>query len=289
MVHDAHARHHHLGQFLRARREQLRPDDVGLPSTTRRRTPGLRREEVAVLAGVSVEYLTRLEQGRDVKPSADVIDALATALRLTDDERTYLTTIAMAGTARALCPTLTTMNPQVAPNVRTILERLDPTPAFVSSPATDVLAGNAAWRALVEPLGMLTGDPPNLALYVFASPRAPEVLSEWTRVADEYVSQLRSASLRWGQDPTFESLLERLGTVPEFARRWSSHRVSEHHRGMTLLRHPDVGELRLRFEALQLPDDADQRLTTWLPADEQTEAALRRVTSAGPLRIVRPA
>lgn len=242
-----------------------------------------------MLAGVSVEYLTRLEQGRDVKPSAEVVDALANALRLTDEERAYVTTIAVAGTARALCPTVTTMVTQVAPNVQAILDRLDPTPAFVSSPATDLLAGNDAWRTLVEPLGMLAGDPPNLASFVFTSPRAPEVLTEWSRVADEYVGQLRAASLRWGHDPTFESLLERLGSVPEFARRWSHHQVSEQHRGMALLRHPEVGELRLRFEALQLPDDAGQRLTTWLPADEQAEAALRRASSVAPLRVVRPA
>lgn len=278
-----------LGKFLRARREQLRPEDVGLPAISRRRTPGLRREEVAVLAGVSVDYLTRLEQGRDLKPSASVVHALASALRVTDDERAYLTTLMVAGGARELCPTGTTMVTQVAPNVQAIIDGLNPTPAFLSGPASQVLAGNDAWRTLVEPLGMLTDDPPNLAVYVFTDPRSREVFTEWARVADEQVNQLRAASLRWGQDPAFAALLDHLQPHPDFAQRWSTHSVSELHRGMTLLRHPHVGELRLRFETLQLPNDGEQRLTTWFPADDASEAALRVATHPAPLRVVRPA
>jgi transcriptional regulator with XRE-family HTH domain len=288
-VNDGHAHDHELGKFLRARRERLRPADVGLPASSRRRTPGLRREEVAVLAGVSVEYLTRLEQGRDLKPSGAVVHALAQALRLSDDERTYVATLSMAGSARELCPTATTMVERVAPNVQAIIDALEPMPAFLVGPASYVLAGNDAWRTLVEPLGILDDERPNLAAWVFTEPRSRTVLSEWARVADEQVSQLRAASLRWGQDPAFAVLLERLGAEPEFARRWSAHSITEFHRGMTLLRHPEVGELRLRFETLQLPNDGDQRLTTWHPADEASEAALRVATRVGPLRVVRPA
>lgn len=278
-----------MGKFLRARREQLRPEDVGLPANGRRRTPGLRREEVAVLAGVSVDYLTRLEQGRDLKPSGQVVHALAVALRLTDDELVYLTTLTVAGNAPELCPTVTSMVTQVAPKVRAIIDGLDPTPAFLTGPATDVLAGNDAWRTLVEPLGMVDDERANLAAYVFTDPRSREALTEWDRVADEQVSQLRAASLRWGQDPAFAALLEELRTVPEFAGRWSAHNVSDHHRGMILLRHPDVAELRLRFETLQLPNDGDQRLTSWFPADEASETGLRLATQLGRLRVVRPA
>jgi hypothetical protein len=115
------------------------------------------------------------------------------------------------------------------------------------------------------------------------------VLTEWTRVADDQVSRLRAASLRWGQDPAFVALIDRLQADPEFGRRWSAHSVSETHRGMTLLRHPTVGEIRLRFETLHLPNDGGQRLTTWLAADEASEAALRRATHVAPLRVVRPA
>lgn len=286
---DGRAQSRELGTFLRARRERLLPEDVGLPATGRRRTPGLRREEVATLAGVSIDYLTRLEQGRDLKPSGAVVRAIARALRLTDDELVYLATLTVAGGAPELCPTVTTMVTQVAQNVQAILDGLDPTPAFLTGPATHVLAGNDAWRTLVGPLGMLADDAPNLAAYVFTHPRSREVFTEWTRVADEHVAQLRTASLRWGHDPAFVALLERLHPDPEFAHRWSTHNVNEHHRGMTLLRHPDAGELRLRFETLQLPNDGEQRLTTWFPADESSEAALRLATHPSPLQVVRPA
>ena len=242
-----------------------------------------------MLAGVSVDYLTRLEQGRDLKPSGSVVHALAVALRLTDDERSYLATLTVAGSAPELCPTVTTMVTQVAPNVRAIIDGLDPTPAFLTGPASHVLASNDAWRTLVEPLGMLDHEPANLAAYVFTDPRSREALTEWDRVADEQVNQLRTASLRWGQDPAFGALLEELRTVPEFAERWSAHKVSEQHRGMILLRHPDVAELRLRFETLQLPNDGDQRLTSWFPADEASDTSLRHATHLGRLRVVRPA
>lgn len=286
---DEHAHCRELGRFLRARRERLRPEDVGLPSNSRRRTPGLRREEVAVLAGVSVDYLTRLEQGRDMKPSGAVAQALANALRLNDDERIYLKTLTVAGGSPELCPSLTTMVTQVNPNVQAIIDGLSPTPAFLTGPAAHVLSGNESWRTLVTPLGLLDDDPPNLATYVFTNPRSRDVLTEWERAADEQVDQLRAASLRWGHDPEFAALVDHLEQVPEFADRWSTHRVSEHRRGMTLLRHPDVGDLRLRFETLQLPDDGDQRLTTWFPADPSTEAGLRLATGHGRLRVARPA
>jgi transcriptional regulator with XRE-family HTH domain len=278
-----------FGEFLRARREQLRPEDVGLPRGERRRTPGLRREEVAVLADVSVDYLNRLEQGRDLKPSAAVINALADALRMTDEERAYFAHLAIASGAPELCRPEVRMVGHVAPNVRAIIDGLDPTPAFLTDPASRVLAGNQAWRNLVAPLGLLDDDVPALAAYVFADPRARDAFVEWARVADDQADRLRVASVRWGRDPAFASVLEGLREIPEFARRWESHGVRDHQRGMTLLRHPDVGDLRLRYETLRLPDDGEQRLTTWFPADEASESALRLTAPATTLRVVRPA
>jgi transcriptional regulator with XRE-family HTH domain len=288
-VNDARAHCQVLGAFLRARRERLRPEDVGLRTNGRRRTPGLRREEVATLAGVSVDYLTRLEQGRDLKPSGAVVHALANALRLTDEERLYLTTLTVAGSAPELCPSATPMVTDVAPDVRAIIDGLHPVPAYLTSPASYVLAGNEAWRTLVEPLGMLSHDRPSLAEYVFVGRRSRDVLLEWDRVADQQVAQLRAASLRWGHDSTFVALLGRLRAEPEFDRRWSTHTVNDHHRGTIGLRHPGAGELRLRFATLQLPNDGEQRLTSWFPADVASEAALRLATRSIPLRVVRPA
>ena len=282
-----------LAEFLRARREQLQPTDVGLRDSGRRRTPGLRREEVATLAGVSVDYLMRLEQGRDLNPSASVVLALATALRLTETERMHLGKLAAISSAPQLCPSASPLLHQVEPMVQTIIDRLDPTPAFVIGPASHVLASNRSWRSLVEPLGVLATAPYNLARFVLADPRAREVFPDWERVADEQVSRLRAASIRWGDDDTFAALLDELGSLPAFTERWSTHSVAEKRRGTKRLAHPKVGELRLAYEVLLLPDE-EQRLITWLPADEATEAAMRIAiddlpASPARLRVVREA
>jgi transcriptional regulator with XRE-family HTH domain len=268
-----------VAEFLRARREQLQPGDVGLPDHGRRRTPGLRREEVATLAGVSIDYLVRLEQGRDTRPSAGVIAALADALRLDDDERRQLYMLAMISQTSELCPATRPLARTVAPTVTALLAQLNTTPAFVAGPANDVLAWTHAWQVLVGPLGMLDGPNPNLARYVFLHPEARTVYSDWPAVADEQVSRLRAATDRWGDDPTFTALIDELRTATDFNARWSSFPTTDKRRGTTRIVHPDLGRLRLSFEVLLLPDDLDeQRLVTWLPADEATAVAL---SSAG--------
>jgi transcriptional regulator with XRE-family HTH domain len=264
-----------LADFLRARREALQPADVGLPDSGRRRTPGLRREEVATLAGVSIDYLVRLEQGRDVHPSAGVLAALAQALRLSDDERSHLAKLGLRGQNSELCPTASPLRHDVAPTVRQILESLGPTPAFVAGPANDILAWNQAWEQVVAPFGMLDGQEPNTARFVFADPRARTVFPDWSVAADDQVSRLRTAELEWGGDDHFIALLDELRQDSEFATRWLAHAVSEPHRGVMRLRHPDAGDMRLAYDVLALPDDGEQRLVTWLPADEATGAALQ--------------
>jgi transcriptional regulator with XRE-family HTH domain len=274
-----------LAAFLRAKREQIRPADVGLPDSGRRRTPGLRREEVATLAGVSVDYLVRLEQRRDAHPSAEVLAALAGALRLDDDERLHLKKLGLISANRSMCPAATAMVFEVAPTVGALLEGLDPTPAFVLGPASDVLAWNRSWQRLVEPLGMLDGHRRNLACYVFLDARARGAYPDWSLAADEQASRLRSASVHWGEDAAFVNLLDELGTVPEFAVRWSAHPVSEKRRGEKRLAHPDLGELRLAYEVLLVPDDGDQRLVTWLAADDATAAKLRGGIPVSPAKL----
>jgi len=221
-----------LGDFLRARRERTSPTDVGLRDTGRRRTPGLRREEVATLAGVSVDYLVRLEQGRDTNPSREVITALAQALRLTDAERSHLGILAMIGNRHDLCPSAgVTADATVPATVLELVERLQDTPAFVVGPYNDVLVWNAAWGALVEPLGMVSGHPPNLATFVFGDERAASVYPDWAAAADEQVGTLRHAFTRWRDDVRLAALLADLRQLPEFERRWSSHTVAEKGRG----------------------------------------------------------
>jgi hypothetical protein len=170
----------------------------------------------------------------------------------------------------------------VAPGVRELLQRLDPTPAFVMGPASHLLAWNPAWERVVRPLGMLDGhSPPNLAQYVFLDPRARDAYADWGSAAMELVAQLRTARVRLGPNASFEAMLERLQEVPEFASCWSAHAVAEKRRGEKRLLHPDAGQLRLAFEVLLLPDDGDQRLITWMPADDQTAQALVDLTSGG--------
>lgn len=268
-----------LATFLRARREQLRPTDVGLPDRGRRRTPGLRREEVAALAGVSVDYLIRLEQGRDTHPSASVIYALADALQLDEAERRHLGQLAAISAHGELCPTATSGD-EVPATALTLLAALDPSPAFVLSPSKDLLAWNPAFERVAGPLGLL--DPPNLARWTFLSEAAKDAYDHWDEVADQLVAQLRAAEPRWSSDADYAALLDDLRDVDEFARRWAAYEVEPKGRGAKELRHPTLGPLRFDLEVLRFDDVVDRLLVTWLPADEATEAALRpRLRSVG--------
>ena len=269
-----------LGVFLRARREALHPADVGLVDNGRRRTPGLRREEVAALAGVSIDYLIRIEQGRDIHPSASVLAALAGALRLGDEERTHLAKLAALAHSRELCPEATPLVGEVSPGVRHLLDDLGSTPAFVVGPIADVVAWNAPWERVVTALGMLDESPANLARHVFTNPHAPRVYADWDTAADEQVARLRAAEPRWGEDPAFVALRDQLLAVDEFASRWSTHPIAEKRRGTKRLDHPAVGPLELAFEVLLLADD-EQQLVTWRAADDSTATRLATVLGDG--------
>src|SRR4051794_13510886 len=216
-----------LSACLRTWRDRIGPEEAGLQSGGRRRTPGLRREEVAALAGVSIDYLTRLEQGRDNNPSASVLAALAAALRLGDEERTHLAKLAAITHSRELCPEATPLATEVAPGVQHLLDALGSTPAFVVGPLSDVVAWNPPWERVVAPLGMLDDPPANLARYAFTQPRAHTVYADWDTAAAEQVARLRAAEPRWGEEPAFVALLEELSSVDEFTARWSTHPVAE--------------------------------------------------------------
>lgn len=281
-----------LGQYLRARREHVQPSDVGLPDHGRRRTPGLRREEVATLAGVSVDYLVRLEQGRDLRPSPGVVRALSDALRLDEDERGSLWALATAASSRELCPASRAVTRSVAPTVVDLVQRLDPTPAFVTGPTADVLAWNDAWERLVTPLGLLEGHAPNLARHVFLHPSARLVYPDWAAAADEQVDRLRAATPRWGDDEGLVALMGELHAAPAFVERWSTYGAGESRRGVRRLAHPRLGRLCLAHEVLLLPGDDEQRLVAWLPGDEATALALTATvddpvpTSPAQLRVI---
>ncbi|MFI6514128.1 helix-turn-helix domain-containing protein [Spirillospora sp. NPDC050679] len=273
-----------LGAFLRTRREAVTPADVGLPAGTRRRTPGLRRSELATLAGISVEYLTRLEQGRDRRPSAQVLGALADALRLSMDERMHLNYAAKAAEGSNLfpCPKTRPAAHEVRPTVRALLETLEPAPAVLVNHLTDVLAHTGGYARVFGAVGVLDGAEPNLARHVFADERARAAFPDWHRVADEMAAWVRQVcslddapvprlirELTIGAGTAFSGRLE---SLPAFVPRTGLHRLV----------HPEVGELRLSYESLELPPDDGQRLLVYLPADDATAAALDRIAGRRP-------
>jgi transcriptional regulator with XRE-family HTH domain len=278
-----------LGLFLRTRREAVTPAEAGLPAGARRRTPGLRRSELAGLSGVSIEYVTRLEQGRDRHPSAQILSALADALRMTTSQRVHLYRLAKGADPGFSCRGPAAGVPRtVRPTVRALLDRLGPTPAVVLNRLGDIVAATAAFEVVVRPLGLLDGPRPNLTRFVLADARARAAFPDWEHVADEQVAALKHGPFR--ADPHVAALADELAVVagPDFTRRVEAVPGLPRASGVLRLAHPAAGVLRLAYETLDLPADDDQRLVVYLPADAATEEALTRLTAPPkqPLRLV---
>lgn len=273
-----------LGRFLRSRREAVTPEAVGLPPGSRRRTPGLRRAEVATLAGISVDYLVRLEQGRDRRPSAEVLAALADALQLDEEDRNHLRTLASVTHTAALCPSeVPAVAHTVRPTVQALLDRIEPAPAFVLNRLTDVVAWTSGYQALAGPLGVLDRTPPNLLRFTFTDERARQVFPDWDAVADEQVANLWASC--GPHDPHIAALIddiEAAGGGEGFSARWRGRRVARKGAGVKRLVHPEVGELRIAFETLRLPEGDDLRLVAYLPGDDATAAALDQLSGRRP-------
>jgi transcriptional regulator with XRE-family HTH domain len=277
-----------LGLFLRLCREAVTPADVGLPEGSRRRTPGLRRAELATVAGVSVEYVTRLEQGRDRRPSAQVLSALADALRLSPGERVHLFRLSKGADAGFSCMGGAVPNRTVRPAVRALLVQLEPAPAVLLNRLCEILFCTDGYRRLAGPIGLLDGSRPNLARFVFTDPRARTAYPDWNRMADEQVTWLKRGPGR--SDAHVGALMDEL-TVScgaEFAGRLEALPGLPKASDVTRLSHPEAGELRLAYETLELPADDDQHIVVYLPADSVTSAALDRLTGRRPgsLRVV---
>ncbi|MGV9627996.1 helix-turn-helix transcriptional regulator [Streptomyces sp. NPDC003487] len=251
-----------LGAFLRSRRERIRPRDVGLPSGPRRRTPGLRREEVAVLAHISTEYYIRLEQGRAPRPSGDVLAAIAGALRLTDAESDHLHVL--AGTA----PNRTGLHRRdVRPSILALLERMPQTAGFVMSAVCEVLAWNDLAAALMEDFAPLTPDERNLARRAFPGPQyADETLYGISDAADfrlGIVMQLHTTLARYPTDPAVTGLVDELrDTSPDFARLWERHDVQSVPTLTKTFSHPTIGDVTVDCDTLTLTD-RDQHLVLY--------------------------
>ncbi|GAA5141083.1 helix-turn-helix transcriptional regulator [Nocardioides marinquilinus] len=268
-----------LREFLRSRRARVAPEDVGLDvDLGRRRVPGLRREELARLAGVSVDYYTRLEQGRDLNVSEEVLGAVADVLGLRADERAHLFDLAQPKHKRRRAPTPAPQ--RVRPGVRVLVDSLA-TPAFVVGRRLDVLATNAMARALICDFDALPPRDRNHARWVFLDPIARERYLDWDLVARENVASLRMQAGRWPDDPDLASLIGELSMKsPEFAGWWADHEVLRQSHGTKRYHHPVVGDLTVAYEALAVPDAADQVLFVYtVEPGSPSEEALRLLAS----------
>lgn len=272
-----------LGRYLRARRAQIGPADAGLPAGTGlRRTPGLRREELATLAGVSVDYYTRLERGRETNPSPAVIDALARALRLSGDGHERLRELAELASGRFTEPHPTTEF-TVRDSVLRMLEALRPLPAYVLSPYSDLLAANAPGRRLMPGLWDWPPQERNMARYVFLHPVGRELYVPWEATVAQSVAHLRAVG---GRDPDSPRLTALVGELmlksPDFARLWDRYEVCERSGGTKTFAHPKAGPMTLTYEVMRLARTGGQRLVTYQaePGGADEAAMLRLDTAA---------
>jgi len=259
------ARARELGDLLRSRRERLAPADVGVPAGTRRRTPGLRREEVAMLAAISPTYYAFLEQARDVRPSRQVLDALARTLRLTAAERTHLHELVHGQPATYADDT----SELLADAVSALVDRLDPCPAYVTGRRFDVLAANRAARALWTDWPALPVEERNLLWWMFTNPAARTILVDWETEASAQLARFRASAARHPDDPGFRELTDRLHAAsPEARAWWSRHEIAPLSSGTKRLHHPTLGQLELHHVVLQVADHPDQKLVTFAPSPE---------------------
>lgn len=249
-----------LGGFLRSRRERLTPEQVGLSDARRRRTPGLRREEVAGLAGISAEWYVKLEQGRAVAPSAATIDALARALRLDGVERAHLRALARGGGRPAF------VREQVPAPLRRLVGSLDQ-PAYVTGLRWDVLAWNAAAAGLLADFDGIAAEERNILLYVLTDVRGRALFGEgWANEGRRMVALFRSTHDLWAGDPAFADLVARVrGRCPEFDGWWDAHDVGAAVSGTKILHHPTRGRLRFEYATFQANDDPRLRLAIYAP------------------------
>jgi hypothetical protein len=254
-----------IREFLTTRRARITPEQAGLPvyGGGRRRVKGLRRDEAALLAGISIEYYTRLERGTATGVSESVIDGITHALQLDEAERAHLVDLLRtAGSARP--PRRRPARPQVRPTVQRVLDSMTGTPAFVLNGRLDILGANALGLALYAPIFADPARPPNNARFIFLDPHAVEFFRDWDKAANDTVALLRAEA---GRDPYDRQLSDLIGELStrsqEFRVRWGAHDVRIHTNGVKLLHHPVVGDLELPFETFPLGADPNQSLLTY--------------------------
>ena len=250
--------------FLTTRRARITPEAAGLPAYggERRRVPGLRRDEVALLAGISSQYYTKLERGNATGISDGVIDGIARALQLDEAERTHLVDlIRAAGTTR---PPRRAPTPHVRPTVQRVIDSMIGTPALILSARLDIVTANQLGFALFAPVFVDPVRPANNARFVFLDPHATDFFRAWDKAADDTVALLRAEAGRHPYDRRLSDLIGELSTrSADFRSRWAAHDVQIHTTGVKLLHHPVVGDLDLPYESFPLSTDLSQSLLTY--------------------------
>ncbi len=262
--------------FLITRREKVSPEEVGLPAGANRRVKGLRRSEVAALAGVSVEYYTKIERGHISGASPEILDALAKALRLDDAERAHLFDLAHAASPVARPPRRRSPKCWTPhPSLQWVLDAVTDGPAFVRNGRMDILATNPLARAFYRDVFDMPGQPPNIARFTFLDERANEFYPDWEAFADVTVEILRTEA---GRDPHNKDLHDLIGELStrsaEFRTRWGSHNVRHHGTGFKTFRHPVVGEMTLAYEGMEMESEPGLSITIYA-AEPGTPAADR--------------
>jgi transcriptional regulator with XRE-family HTH domain len=271
-----------IRDFLSSRRAKITPEQAGLPAYRgRRRVPGLRREEVALLAGVSVDYYTRLERG-DLKGASDrVLDAVASALRLDEPERAHLNNLAQAANNAQRVRRRRPPQEEMRPTIQRILDAMTGAPAYVRNGRRDILAANRLGYALYSELYLDPARPVNVARFVFLNPRARTFFLDWTSAANDMVAALRAEAGKNPYDRELSVLVGELSTrSEEFATRWAAQNVRFHRSGFKQIRHPIVGDLQLSYEAMDLPADPGLSLIVYsAEPGSTTEDALNLLAS----------
>lgn len=252
-------------EFLTTRRAKVTPEQVGLPAGTNRRVKGLRRSEVAAIAGISVEYYTRLERGAVSGASPEVLDSLAKALRLDDAERAHLFALAQAASPAARPPRRRSAKGwEPHASLQWTLDAVTAGPAFVRNGRMDLLAVNPLARAFYSELYEMPGQPPNIARHAFLDERALDFYPDWDGFADVTVAILRTEAAR---DPHNKELHDLIGELctrsEEFRRRWGAHNVRHHGTGFKTFRHSVVGEMTLAYEGLEMEAEPGLTLTVY--------------------------
>ena len=262
-------RRRELGAFLRSRRERIKPEDIGLRSSRRRRTPGLRREEVAHLAGVGITWYTWLEQGRDINPSPQVLDAIARTLQFDAHEHSHLFTLAGIATT-----TIANQCLELCPTVQPLIDQLEPFPALVVNDRFDLLAFNHVYASFFDDLDTLPVEDRNILWLAFTHPRWREVIVDWDDVA-RMVAEYRAAMAEHLDEPAWKTLVARLhATSPDFTAVWERHDVGRAESRTKRAMHPTVGLLSLEYTNLWLGQRLGTRIVALTPADERTRKRL---------------